>query len=55
MIYWNVNNVYGWAISQDLPVDGFKWRRDKLTFDEDFIQHYDVDSEEGYILGVDIT
>ena len=23
--YWDVNNLYGWAISQKLLVDGFKW------------------------------
>ena len=23
--YWDVNIYYGWAISQKLHVDGFKW------------------------------
>ena len=23
--YWNVNNIYGWAMSQKLPVNDFKW------------------------------
>ena len=23
--YWNVNNFYGWAMSQKLPVNDFKW------------------------------
>ena len=23
--YWEVNNLYGWAMSQKMPVDGFKW------------------------------
>ena len=23
--YWNVNNLYGWTMSQKLPVGSFKW------------------------------
>ena len=25
--YVDANNFYGWAISQKLPVDGFKWKK----------------------------
>ena len=45
--------MYGWAISQKLPVDGFKWKKSMLKFNEEFIKNYDEDSDKGYILEVD--
>ena len=51
--YLDVNNLYGWAMSQKLPVDGFKWKK-TLKFDEEFIKNYDEDSDKGYILEVDV-
>ena len=26
-MYWDANNLYGWVISQNLPVDGFEWKK----------------------------
>ena len=26
--YWYVNNLYRWAISQQLPINNFKWKKD---------------------------
>ena len=45
------------AMSQKLPVNGFKWKFDKFfvaKFDKDFIKNYDEDSNKGYTLHVDI-
>ena len=52
--YLDANNLYGWAMSQKLPVDGFKWIEDVSEIDEDFIRNYDENSDIGYFLKVDI-
>ena len=54
--YLDANNLYGWAMSQKLPVDGFKWieKDDISKFDEKFIKNYDENSDKGYILEVDV-
>ena len=36
--YLDANNSYGWAMSQKLPVDVFKWKKSMLKFNEDFIK-----------------
>ena len=52
--YWEVNNLYGWAISQKLPVNGFKWVEDLSEFNEDFIESYNEKINERYFLQVGI-
>ena len=34
--YWDINNLYGWAMSQKLPVNNFDWIEDTSQFNEDF-------------------
>ena len=52
--YLDANNLYGWAMSQKLPVNGFKWINDVMEIDEKFIKNYDEDIDKGYILEVDV-
>ena len=38
--YWGVNNLYDCTISQNLPVNDFKWLEDIFKFNESFIKSY---------------
>ena len=50
----DANNLYRWAMSQKLPVNGFKWEHDLLRFNERFIKNYNENSDIGYFLEVDV-
>ena len=52
--YLDVNNLYGWAVSQKLPVNGFEQVEELFQFKEDFTKNYDEDSKKGYFLKVDV-
>ena len=54
--YLDANNLYGWAMSKKLPVNGFKWLdSDKINkINKEFIKNYNKDDNKGYILEVDI-
>ena len=38
LTYLAANKLYGWAMSQKLPVNGFRWVNDVSRFNEDFIK-----------------
>ena len=52
--YLDANNLYGWAMSQKLPVNNFKWVEDTSKINEEFIKSYNENNKKGYILEVDI-
>ena len=54
LMYLDANNLYGWAMSKKLPVNGFKWENDLSRFNEDFIKNYNENSDIGYFLEVDV-
>ena len=39
LMYLDANNFYGWAMSQKLPVNGFKQVNDLSRFNEAFIKN----------------
>ena len=52
--YLYANNLYGWAMSQRLPVNNFNWVEDTSITNEEFIKNYNENSSKGYILEVDV-
>ena len=54
--YLDANNLYGWAMSKKLPVNGFKWLdSDKINkINKDFIKNCNENDNKGYILEVDV-
>ena len=54
LTYWYENNLCGWAMSQEIPVNKFKWIEDTSPFNKDFIKNYNEESDEGYFLEVDV-
>ena len=52
--YLDANNLYGWAMSQELPVNGFNWVKNLSQFNESFIKNYDENSDIGYFFEVDV-
>ena len=46
----DANNLYGWAMSQILSVNGFEWVEKLSKFNERFIKTYNENSDKGYFL-----
>ena len=53
--YLDANNLYGAAMSQKLPINGFKWVNDISGINETFAKSYNKkNSDKSYILEVDV-
>ena len=53
----DANNLYGWAMSKKLHVNGFKWvdtSETSNTINKEFIKNYNENDNKGYILEVDV-
>ena len=51
-MYLDTNNLYGWDMSQKLPVNGFERVENLSKFGKRFIKNYDKNRDKGYILEV---
>ena len=52
--FLDANNLYGWVMSQKLPVNGFEWVKNLSNFNEDFTKEYDENSNTGYFVEADV-
>ena len=54
--YLDANNLYGWVISKELPVNSFRWLdSDEINkINEEFIKNYNENDNKCYILEVDV-
>ena len=52
--YNDANNLYGFAVSEPLSVDGFERMKDPSKIDKDFVKNYDENNDKGYILEVNV-
>ena len=49
----NANNLYGWEMSQKLPVNDFEWVEKLSEFDKRFMKNHYENNDKGHILEVD--
>ena len=50
LVYLDANNLFGWTMSEKLPVGCFKWKKTFINF----MKNYGEDNDKGYILKVDV-
>ncbi|XP_075158048.1 uncharacterized protein LOC142231318 [Haematobia irritans] len=56
LMYFDVNNLYGWTMQQYLPYGNFKWIDEQsIIFDPEEIKKFKHDSAEGYIYEVSLS
>ena len=57
-MYLDAKYLYGWAMSQKLPINDFEWIQklaecNSVKFDERFIKNYDENSNNGNVFEAD--
>ena len=54
LMFLDANNLYGWGMSQKLPINSFKWVKKLSKFNKRFIKNYDENSDMGYFLEANV-
>ena len=54
LMYLGAKSLCGLVMSQKLPVNGFKWKKNVSKFDGYFIKNYNENSNKGYSLEVHV-
>ena len=52
--HWDVNNLFGWTMSQKHLVNNFEWINDPSQFNKDIIESYHEESDEGFFFETDV-
>ena len=52
--YLEAKNLYSLAMSQKLPVNGFKWVEETSRINKEFIKNFDENNDQGYVLEVNV-
>ena len=60
LMYWDMNNLYGYSMSKKLPVNKFKWVQNKSTgfkrlSQKDEILQLDDEADKGYVYQIPST
>ena len=57
LIYWDINNWYGWAMSQKMVVEGFKWGKGNVMYLKELLRLHeklecDLYNKKNYVFAI---
>ena len=52
--YWDITNLCGWPIPQNLPVGNFIWVKNTSKSNNHFMKNYNEVSGAGYVFEADV-
>ena len=52
--YWDVNDLFEWAMSEKLPAKHFEWIKDTSQFNKYFMKNYNEESDKEYFTELNV-